>query len=190
MSSLHIKILTDILNLPEVVVTSRISYLVFKRLPLARRRTLKSFLAALFTRSRPSTNHHPLRSSPRSLSMSSYNTQILHPDEQDPRHPLYQLQGPHNGGDGPEVRRQSQYEDDESESDGHDGGKKRKRPMSVSCELCKQRKVKCDRGQPTCGWCLRNNQVCEYKERKKPGLRAGYGRELEARLGEYLWTCL
>jgi hypothetical protein len=79
------------------------------------------------------------------------------------------------------------------------------------CELCKQRKVrrcrlgrplssfpslppckrpdrtlfsqvKCDRGQPSCGWCSRNNAICEYKERKKPGLRAGYGRELESRL--------
>ncbi|KJR86697.1 uncharacterized protein SPSK_02159 [Sporothrix schenckii 1099-18] len=50
------------------------------------------------------------------------------------------------------------------------------------CELCKQRKVKCDRGQPSCGWCTRNGATCEYKERKKPGLRAGYGRELEARL--------
>ncbi|KAF3761005.1 hypothetical protein M406DRAFT_226415, partial [Cryphonectria parasitica EP155] len=80
---------------------------------------------------------------------------------------------------------------------------KRKRPISVSyvfvlpeskkrrvadelsiprCELCKQRKVKCDRGQPSCGWCSRNGQLCEYKERKKPGLRAGYGRELEQRL--------
>ena len=38
-------------------------------------------------------------------------------------------------------------------------------------------------GQPACGWCLKNSQICEYKERKKPGLRAGYGRELEARLG-------
>ncbi|KAK6597718.1 fungal specific transcription factor [Botrytis cinerea] len=42
--------------------------------------------------------------------------------------------------------------------------------------------VKCDRGQPSCGWCSRNGAVCEYKERKKPGLRAGYGRELEQRL--------
>ncbi|KAK4452576.1 fungal-specific transcription factor domain-containing protein, partial [Podospora aff. communis PSN243] len=50
------------------------------------------------------------------------------------------------------------------------------------CELCKQRKVKCDRGQPSCGWCTRNGALCEYKERKKPGLRAGYGRELEQRL--------
>ncbi|RJE27336.1 C6 transcription factor [Aspergillus sclerotialis] len=59
---------------------------------------------------------------------------------------------------------------------------KRKRPQTVSCELCKQRKVKCDRNQPSCGWCTRNGQLCEYKERKKPGLRAGYGKELEQRL--------
>ncbi|CAG8982857.1 hypothetical protein HYALB_00006667 [Hymenoscyphus albidus] len=50
------------------------------------------------------------------------------------------------------------------------------------CETCKTRKVKCDRGQPSCGWCTKNGQSCEYKERKKPGLRAGYGRELEQRL--------
>lgn len=42
--------------------------------------------------------------------------------------------------------------------------------------------MKCDRGQPYCGWCSRNGATCEYKERKKPGLRAGYGRELEQRL--------
>lgn len=64
------------------------------------------------------------------------------------------------------------------------GAAKRKRPLSVSCETCKQRKVKCDRGQPSCGWCLKNHSQCTYLPRKKPGLRAGYGRELEARLGE------
>ena len=42
--------------------------------------------------------------------------------------------------------------------------------------------MKCDRGQPSCGWCSRNGATCEYKERRKPGLRAGYGRELEQRL--------
>jgi hypothetical protein len=63
------------------------------------------------------------------------------------------------------------------------GAAKRKRPLSVSCETCKQRKVKCDRGHPACGWCLKNHSQCVYLPRKKPGLRAGYGRELEARLG-------
>ncbi|KAL2857840.1 putative C6 transcription factor [Aspergillus pseudoustus] len=65
---------------------------------------------------------------------------------------------------------------------GSSRGLKRRRPLTVSCELCKQRKVKCDRAQPSCGWCTRNGQICEYKERKKPGLRAGYGKELEQRL--------
>ncbi|KAJ4155734.1 hypothetical protein LMH87_000965 [Akanthomyces muscarius] len=76
-------------------------------------------------------------------------------------------------------------QDSDSQSDGDEDagrGTKRKRPLSVSCELCKQRKVKCDRGQPSCGWCSRNGATCEYKERKKPGLRAGYGKELEQRL--------
>ncbi|KAF2637391.1 C6 transcription factor-like protein [Massarina eburnea CBS 473.64] len=62
------------------------------------------------------------------------------------------------------------------------GTLKRKRPLSVSCETCKARKVKCDRGHPSCGWCTKNHSTCIYLPRKKPGLRAGYGRELEARL--------
>lgn len=36
------------------------------------------------------------------------------------------------------------------------GASKRKRPLSVSCETCKQRKVKCDRNLPACGWCRKN----------------------------------
>lgn len=42
--------------------------------------------------------------------------------------------------------------------------------------------VKCDRGQPSCGWCSRNGALCEYKERKRPGLRAGFGKELQERM--------
>ena len=81
-----------------------------------------------------------------------------------------------------------------AQGDNDDGGepegfnhRKRQRVSqsdSVSCEKCKERKVKCDRGRPSCGWCIKNTQTCEYRERKKPGLRAGYGRELEARLGK------
>ncbi|KAF2677094.1 hypothetical protein K458DRAFT_320653 [Lentithecium fluviatile CBS 122367] len=70
----------------------------------------------------------------------------------------------------------------EGSSGEEERGSKRKRPLSVSCEICKQRKVKCDRGQPSCGWCAKNHSTCVYLPRKKPGLRAGYGRELEARL--------
>ncbi|KAJ5558748.1 hypothetical protein N7461_002720 [Penicillium sp. DV-2018c] len=75
--------------------------------------------------------------------------------------------------------------DSDNDPGGYNGSTralKRKRPLTVSCELCKQRKVKCDRVQPSCGWCTRNGHLCEYRERKKPGLRAGYGKELEQRL--------
>lgn len=75
-------------------------------------------------------------------------------------------------------------EDDATRAGSHNPHKRKRSslPTSVSCELCKQRKVKCDRNQPQCGWCVRNAQMCEYRQRKKPGLRAGYGRELESRL--------
>ncbi|KAE8152568.1 fungal-specific transcription factor domain-containing protein [Aspergillus avenaceus] len=76
----------------------------------------------------------------------------------------------------------SDNDNDRATQNGNGRALKRKRPLTVSCELCKQRKVKCDRAQPSCGWCSRNGQLCEYKERKKPGLRAGYGKELEQRL--------
>ncbi|KAK4240100.1 fungal-specific transcription factor domain-containing protein [Achaetomium macrosporum] len=98
-----------------------------------------------------------------------------------PTHPQ-----PHAHQDPPESDDggQQSADDLDHDDDQHEGARlgKRKRPISVSCELCKQRKVKCDRGQPSCGWCSRNGALCEYKERKKPGLRAGYGRELEQRL--------
>ncbi|KAG9784905.1 hypothetical protein ABEF93_003398 [Exophiala dermatitidis] len=75
--------------------------------------------------------------------------------------------------------------ENDTPNNGPDSGnasKKRKRSLKISCELCKARKVKCDRVEPACGWCARNNRVCVYKERQKPGLRVGYGRELEEKI--------
>ncbi|PNY25779.1 transcriptional regulatory protein [Tolypocladium capitatum] len=78
---------------------------------------------------------------------------------------------------------ESDYQsDDDHDNDGAERGGKRRRLVSVSCEICKQRKVKCDRGRPSCGWCARNGAICEYKERKRPGLRAGFGKELQERM--------
>ncbi|EUC29932.1 hypothetical protein COCCADRAFT_105218 [Bipolaris zeicola 26-R-13] len=73
-------------------------------------------------------------------------------------------------------------DDDANDRGQASASNKRKRPLSVSCETCKQRKVKCDRASPACSWCLKNHSACVYLPRKKPGLRAGYGRELESRL--------
>ncbi|KIX03907.1 uncharacterized protein Z518_07460 [Rhinocladiella mackenziei CBS 650.93] len=78
----------------------------------------------------------------------------------------------------------SEVENDnpDKQPDRGNASKKRKRSLKISCELCKARKVKCDRVEPACGWCARNNRVCVYKERQKPGLRVGYGRELEEKI--------
>lgn len=43
--------------------------------------------------------------------------------------------------------------------------------LFISCERCKARKVKCDRVDPTCGWCSRQNRECVYKEKQKPGFQ-------------------
>ncbi|KAK4119567.1 hypothetical protein N657DRAFT_684364 [Parathielavia appendiculata] len=113
--------------------------------------------------------HQPLQTSPPSAPQHPHS-QLLHPPQPDPA----------DSDDGGQQSGDDIDNDDDHQEVTRLG--KRKRPISVSCELCKQRKVKCDRGQPSCGWCSRNGALCEYKERKKPGLRAGYGRELEQRL--------
>ncbi|EAT81309.2 hypothetical protein SNOG_11601 [Parastagonospora nodorum SN15] len=69
---------------------------------------------------------------------------------------------------------------------------KRKRPLSVSCETqvstswCMvhgaEQQLTVVQLQDAQGWCMKNSSACVYLPRKKPGLRAGYGRELEARL--------
>jgi len=51
------------------------------------------------------------------------------------------------------------------------------------CALCRQRKTKCDRQLPRCGFCVKAKVECQYlPQAKKRGLRAGYVAELESRL--------
>lgn len=52
----------------------------------------------------------------------------------------------------------------------------------MPCELCKARKVKCDRAEPACSWCARHNRTCVYLERQKPGSRIGFTLELETKV--------
>ncbi|KAF1830296.1 hypothetical protein BDW02DRAFT_507858 [Decorospora gaudefroyi] len=93
----------------------------------------------------------------------------------------------HSPEDAPDWSGDERSSDDDAHDRSQSGASnKRKRPLSVSCETCKQRKVKCDRASPACSWCMKNHSACVYLPRKKPGLRAGYGRELESRLGEAL----
>ncbi|KAM0211705.1 hypothetical protein ACHAQD_010113 [Fusarium lateritium] len=75
--------------------------------------------------------------------------------------------------------------DDESRMNSAVPSKKRRREkhQKISCEMCKTRKVKCDRAEPACSWCARHNRSCVYLERQKPGAgRNGFSIELEAKV--------
>ncbi|KIW13910.1 hypothetical protein PV08_06691 [Exophiala spinifera] len=57
------------------------------------------------------------------------------------------------------------------------------RRSATVCLLCRQRKTKCDRVLPRCGFCVKAKAECQYATRpKKRGLRAGYVSELETRI--------
>ncbi|KAF7563678.1 hypothetical protein G7046_g462 [Stylonectria norvegica] len=75
---------------------------------------------------------------------------------------------------------------DDDPGRGSSGGGPRKRRkqkhQKISCEMCKARKVKCDRAEPACSWCARHNRECVYLERQKPGSRTGFNPELEAKV--------
>ncbi|KIX05509.1 uncharacterized protein Z518_06381 [Rhinocladiella mackenziei CBS 650.93] len=54
---------------------------------------------------------------------------------------------------------------------------------STVCYLCRQRKTKCDRILPRCGFCVKAKANCHYVAKpKKRGLRAGYVSQLENRI--------
>lgn len=46
---------------------------------------------------------------------------------------------------------------------------------SKACNSCKQKKRRCDRATPKCGYCDRNGLPCEFRTLQKPGLPLGYG---------------
>ncbi|KAJ9132282.1 C6 transcription factor [Pleurostoma richardsiae] len=52
---------------------------------------------------------------------------------------------------------------------GQDAKRKRSSFSRPSCLLCQSRKVRCDRAEPACSWCTKNNRVCVYRERARPG---------------------
>ncbi|KAK4083740.1 transcriptional regulator family: Fungal Specific TF [Trichoderma aggressivum f. europaeum] len=61
---------------------------------------------------------------------------------------------------------------------------RREEPISkASCEMCRRRKVKCDRMRPACSWCVRNGRVCVYKEKRKAVEESERNDQFEVRLG-------
>ncbi|ANB12864.1 hypothetical protein AWJ20_1142 [Sugiyamaella lignohabitans] len=51
--------------------------------------------------------------------------------------------------------------------------------VSRACLQCRNRKIKCNGQEPTCGSCATSGTKCEYSESKKRGLPSGYLQQLE-----------
>ncbi|KAF9565741.1 hypothetical protein CPC08DRAFT_704439 [Agrocybe pediades] len=43
----------------------------------------------------------------------------------------------------------------------------RSKKITVACNFCRSRKLKCDGGRPTCGQCLKRNNPCDYAPQNK-----------------------
>ena len=62
---------------------------------------------------------------------------------------------------------------------------------TMSCTSCRWRKLKCDRARPCCGTCCKLRNECQYLERKKKiVLKTRSVKQLEARLGVWIWTTI
>ncbi|KAH7025513.1 Zn(II)2Cys6 transcription factor [Macrophomina phaseolina] len=53
-----------------------------------------------------------------------------------------------------------------------------------SCSRCHAKKIKCNRGLPQCGPCLRSQQTCLYEQRKRTPLTRKYLTQVEHQLAE------
>ncbi|KAI7864215.1 uncharacterized protein EV154DRAFT_388572, partial [Mucor mucedo] len=55
--------------------------------------------------------------------------------------------------------------------------------LSLACNVCRRKKIKCDGIKPVCGKCLKQDQECSYSSsNKKRGPRQGHIEILEQRL--------
>lgn len=53
----------------------------------------------------------------------------------------------------------------------------------TACDMCRQRKLKCNGEKPSCQTCIKLGRACEYTvTHKKSGPQRGYLRKLESRL--------
>ncbi|XXH04515.1 hypothetical protein Hte_010931 [Hypoxylon texense] len=63
--------------------------------------------------------------------------------------------------------------------------------LTIACEECRRRKVRCDRQQPSCGLCLSSGVQCQVTTPRPPrGPKRGYLKALQARIATLEGTLL
>ncbi|KAF8158128.1 GTP binding protein [Crassisporium funariophilum] len=64
--------------------------------------------------------------------------------------------------------------------------KQRTKKITVACNFCRSRKLKCDGGRPACGQCLKRSNPCDYmpQNKRRGTIRQRKGEESESESGD------
>ncbi|KAK7048404.1 GTP binding protein [Favolaschia claudopus] len=65
-------------------------------------------------------------------------------------------------------------------------GRQRSKKITVACNFCRSRKLKCDGGRPSCGQCVKRSNNCDYMphNKRRGAVRLSRGEESESDSGD------
>ncbi|KAJ6559154.1 GTP binding protein [Mycena vulgaris] len=150
---------------------------------------------------RPSSRHlpphHPQVPQPHLISMSHSSRPILAIDTA-PRSAPIQRSASHStpreisiGGDihshsAPLTRNEPMSSGFSSRGSGPGSAKQRSKKITVACNFCRSRKLKCDGGRPSCSQCMKRSNTCDYmpQNKRRGTVRLSRGEESESESGD------
>ncbi|KAJ7288299.1 GTP binding protein [Mycena rebaudengoi] len=73
-----------------------------------------------------------------------------------------------------------------SSMSGPSSAKQRSKKITVACNFCRSRKLKCDGGRPSCGQCMKRSNACDYmpQNKRRNTVRLSRGDESESDSGD------
>ncbi|KAJ7095831.1 GTP binding protein [Mycena belliarum] len=147
---------------------------------------------------RPSSRHlasqHPQIPPSHSISLPHSSRPILAIDTA-PRSAPIQRSTPHSNpreiaiGDAqsaPLTRTEPMSSGFSSKGSGPGSAKQRSKKITVACNFCRSRKLKCDGGRPSCSQCMKRSNTCDYmpQNKRRGAVRLSRGEESESDSGD------
>ncbi|KAJ7250822.1 hypothetical protein B0H12DRAFT_1119966 [Mycena haematopus] len=147
---------------------------------------------------RPSSRHialHPQLVPPHLSSLSHSSRPILAIDTQAPRSaPIQRSASSHPpreisiGGDmhSTPVSRADPMSSGFSNKGSGSSARQRSKKITVACNFCRSRKLKCDGGRPSCSQCMKRSNACDYmpQNKRRGTVRLNRGEESESESGD------
>ncbi|KAJ6508739.1 GTP binding protein [Mycena sanguinolenta] len=146
---------------------------------------------------RPSSRHialHPQLVPPHLTSLSHSSRPILAIDTQAPRsapmqrsatsaHPPREIA---IGSSTPVSRTDPMSSGFSNRGSAPNSARQRSKKITVACNFCRSRKLKCDGGRPSCSQCLKRSNACDYmpQNKRRGTVRVDRGEESESESGD------